>query len=75
MNKKAIAYYNIGILDTIFIYDIEYSINDFVVYRHTRQKRLYKAKIRYDKQGNAYFITYGSKYHIADFLRLEGQGN
>ena len=75
MNKKAIAYYNNGILDTIFIYDINYNINDCVIFRHTRQKRLHKAKVRYDRQGNAYFITYGSKYYIADFLRLEGQGN
>ena len=75
MDKKAIAYYNNGILDTIFIYDINYNINDCVIFKHARQKRLHKAKFRYDRQGNAYFITYGSKYYLSDFLRLEGQGN
>ena len=39
MNKKAIAYYNIGILDTIFIYDIDYNINDCVIFKHARQKK------------------------------------
>lgn len=75
MDKKAIAYYNNGILDTIFIHDIIYDIDNFVVFRHTRQKRLHKAKVRYDRQGNAYFITYGSKYYLSEFLRLEGQEN
>lgn len=45
MDKKAIAYYNIGILDTIFIYDIEYSINDFVVYRQSSKKDCIKQKL------------------------------
>lgn len=75
MDKKAIAYYNNGILDTIFIYDILYDIDNFVLYKHIRQKRPYKSKIRYDRQGNAYFITYGSKYYLSEFLRLEGQEN
>lgn len=64
MEKKAIAYYNIGILDTIFIYDIDYNIDDCVIFKHTRQKRLHKAKIRYNKFGGAYFITYGRRVYI-----------
>lgn len=74
MDNKAKAYYNIGILDTIFIYNIIYDIDNFVVFRHTRQKRLHKAKVRCNKQGKFYFVSYGKKYYLSEFLMLEGQG-
>ena len=53
-----IAYYPIFADSCIAIYDIEYGIEDYVVYTyktHYKESRKYKAKIRYDKAGNAYF--------------------
>lgn len=55
---KPIAYYTITIDALIMIYDIEYGIEDYVIYTYKtprKESRKFKAKIRYDKAGNAYF--------------------
>lgn len=55
---KPIAYYTITMDALIMIYDIEYGIEDYVIYTYKtlwKESRKFKAKIRYDKAGNAYF--------------------
>ena len=55
---KPIAYYALFVDSFIMIYDIEYGINDYIIYTYktpSKESRKFKAKIRYDKAGNAYF--------------------
>ena len=55
---KPIAYYALFVDSFIMIYDIEYGINDYIIYTYktlSKESRKFKAKIRYDKEGNAYF--------------------
>lgn len=55
---KPIAYYSIFIDSFIMIYDIEHGIEDYVIYTYktpSKESRKIRAKIRYDKAGNAYF--------------------
>ena len=55
---KPIAYYSVTLDFLIMIYDIEYGIDDYVIYTYktpSKESRKFKAKIRYDKSGNAYF--------------------
>jgi len=55
---KPIAYYALFVDFLIMIYDIEYGINDYIIYTYktpSKESRKFKAKIRYDKAGNAYF--------------------
>ena len=55
---RPIAYYALFVDSFIMIYDIEYGINDYVIYTYktlSKESRKFKAKIRYDKAGNAYF--------------------
>lgn len=58
MKQKPIAYYTVNTDNLIMIYDIEYGINDYIVYTYKtirKESRKFKAKIRYDKAGRAYF--------------------
>lgn len=55
---KPIAYYTLFVDSFIMIYDIEYGIEDYVVYSYKtplKESRKYRAKIRYDQEGNVYF--------------------
>lgn len=52
---KPISYYAIFIDSFIMIYDIQ---DDYVIYSYktpSKESRKFKAKIRYNKEGNAYF--------------------
>lgn len=55
---KPIAYYALFIDSFIMIYDIEYGVNDYVVYTYKtshKESRKFKAKIYYNAHGYAYF--------------------
>ena len=58
MKQNPIAYYTINIDNLIMIYDIEYGINDYIIYTYktpSKESRKIRAKVKYDKNGNAYF--------------------
>ena len=55
---KPIAYYAISYDSMIMIYSIIYDIDTYIIYTYktpSKESRKFKAKIRYDKAGNAYF--------------------
>lgn len=55
---KPIGYYSISYDAMIMIYSIIYDIDTYVVYTYKttiKESRKIRAKIRYDKNGNAYF--------------------
>lgn len=72
---KPIAVYNIGLLDTIFIYDIRHDIENYVLFRRARWLKPKVSKIRYNAKGEPYFISYKQKFYLSEFLRIEGQAN
>lgn len=54
----------------VIIEDIEYDIDDFVLFRFTSEKRKYRRKLHYDKLGNPYFKFYGRKFYLNEFVRI-----
>ena len=55
---KPIAYYALFVDSFIMIYDIQHDIEDYIIYTYKtshKESRKYRAKVRYDKAGNAYF--------------------
>lgn len=55
------------------VMEIEYGIDDYVyVCDHygNGYKNLTKNKIKYDTNGNAYFVRKGQKWFLSDFIRV-----
>ena len=55
---KPIAYYAISYDSMIMIYSIIHDIDTYIVYTYKttkKESRPFRAKVRYDKAGNAYF--------------------
>ena len=58
---------------SIVILDIIYDINDYVIsafsdgenYKHKRKTRIF-----YDNNDRNYFVRYGVKYYLDDFMRI-----
>lgn len=54
----------------IIILDIEYGINDYVVFKYSNDKRKRKAKIKYDNNRQSYYFTScGNRYYFDEFIR------
>lgn len=74
MEVKGIMY--CGYIDAyIQIFDIEYGINDRVVFNWKYQNGcqetpVRKAIIRYDAGGNPYFISYGKRRKLDEAMRV-----
>lgn len=69
-NKKTIAYYS-G-LNGLEIKGIEYSDNDYIYSVSGAwggKKCFHKNKIKYNKNGDAYFIVYGYKIPLNECIR------
>ena len=58
----------IAILD--FIYDIEDKVK-FAYHNGEKFGRVATAKIRYNKEGDAYFISGKQKYYLSEFIKSE----
>jgi len=73
MYKKSIAILELTNFSGIKILGIEYGINDKVKFCYTDDEkgdgRTITAKIRYDDEGKSYFISYGHRYDIDEFIR------
>lgn len=72
-NKKAIAVYCDSAFTGILILDIEYSINDFVIFCdeiNGKREKVLKSQIRYNKQSQPYFIHYKRRYFLDEFLKM-----
>lgn len=50
----------------IGIIEIIYGINDYV--KHTNGKKA--SILRYNSKGEAYFISYGRRYYMNEFVRV-----
>ena len=63
-----IGYYPISNILSIIIIDIDYSIDDWIKYRYSNEKRVYRSKIRYEDD-NPYFKTCLGKIFLNECLR------
>lgn len=71
-NKKAIAVYCSSAFTGILILDIQYNINDFVIFCDEidgKRGKVLKSQIRYTVKNKAYFIHYKHRYYLDEFLK------
>ena len=73
VNNKPIAVMGLSNNYSIVILDIIYDINDYVIsafndgtYKHKRKTRIF-----YDNNDRNYFVRYGVKYYLDEFIRID----
>ena len=54
----------------ITIYNIEYGINDYVIYRWFNEEILYKSKLKVNKEGESVFRIGNVWYNLNEFMRV-----
>ena len=54
----------------VTIYNIEYGINDYVIYRWFNEERLYKSKLKVNKEGESVFRIGNTWYNLNEFMRV-----
>ena len=70
---NVLAVFGLTAFDSVEIVNIEYDTNDSVVFRWNHDgepSRLHKSRIRYDKDGRAYFRTYKLKIALDECMRV-----
>lgn len=68
--EKPIAILSFGIGASILIYDAD---EDYITYAwefNGEQKHKQKSKVRYNRKGNPYFVSFNKRYYISDFLKV-----
>jgi hypothetical protein len=54
----------------IIILDIEFGIDDYIIFKYSNDKRKRKAKIKYDYNRQSYYFTsHGYRYYLDEFIR------
>ena len=54
----------------VTIYNIEYGINDYVIYRWFNEEILYKSKLKVNKEGESVFRIGNVWYNLNEFMRV-----
>ena len=54
----------------VTIYNIEYGINDYVIYRWFNEEILYKSKLKVNKEGESVFRIGNTWYNLNEFMRV-----
>lgn len=54
----------------ITIYNIEYGIEDYIIYRWFNEERLYKSKLKVNKEGESVFRIGNVWYNLNEFMRV-----
>ena len=54
----------------VTIYNIEYGIEDYVIYRWFNEERLYKSKLKVNKEGESVFRIGNTWYNLNEFMRV-----
>ena len=54
----------------VTIYNIEYGIEDYVIYRWFNEERLYKSKLKVNKEGESVFRIGNVWYNLNEFMRV-----
>lgn len=54
----------------ISIYNIEYGIEDYIIYRWYNEERLYKSKLKVNKEGESVFRIGNIWYNLNEFIKV-----
>lgn len=54
----------------ITIYNIEYGIEDYIIYKWFNEERLYKSKLKVNKEGESVFRIGNIWYNLNEFMRV-----
>ena len=54
----------------VTIYNIEYGINDYVIYRWFNEEILYKSKLKVNKEGESVFRIGNTWYNLNEFIKV-----
>ena len=54
----------------VTIYNIEYGIEDYVIYRWYNEERLYKSKLKINKEGESVFRIGNVWYNLNEFIKV-----
>ena len=54
----------------VTIYNIEYGINDYVIYRWFNEEILYKSKLKVNKEGESVFRIGNIWYNLNEFIKV-----
>ena len=54
----------------VTIYNIEYGIEDYVIYRWFNEEILYKSKLKVNKEGESVFRIGNIWYNLNEFMRV-----
>lgn len=74
MKREAIAVMTESMFNGFLIHEIEYDFDDYVIfsdYYGNKEGKVRKSKIRYDKEGNSYFISRKRKLYLDNFLKIQ----
>ena len=54
----------------VTIYNIEYGINDYIIYRWFNEEILYKSKLKVNKEGESVFRIGNVWYNLNEFIKV-----
>ena len=54
----------------VTIYNIEYGIEDYIIYRWYNEEILYKSKLKVNKEGESVFRIGNVWYNLNEFMRV-----
>ena len=54
----------------VTIYNIEYGIEDYIIYRWFDEEILYKSKLKVNKEGESVFRIGNTWYNLNEFMRV-----
>lgn len=54
----------------VTIYNIEYGIEDYVIYKWFNEERLYKSKLKVNKEGESVFRIGNVWYNLNEFIKV-----
>ena len=54
----------------VTIYNIEYGIEDYIIYRWYNEEILYKSKLKVNKEGESVFRIGNTWYNLNEFIKV-----
>lgn len=54
----------------VTIYNIEYGIEDYIIYQWFNEERLYKSKLKVNKEGESVFRIGNVWYNLNEFIKV-----
>lgn len=69
-NYEAMGIYVLNNYGGITIYNIEYGIEDYVIYKWFNEEILYKSKLKVNKEGESVFRIGNTWYNLNEFIKV-----